>query len=168
MNEWKSVGVYLFIYLFLWVVTLFAKLPSTLNWPFGSLCLVTPKDRQEGHCCLLLLPHWCSFLHNSSITPEVKSQHFWNPAPSWYSECLSIAQQHGELLWDRGGAIFSVALQEQDKPHLFFTPHKDLWEMLTWLCLSVKGTTAASAFFWHSSKIQLFTNLSSLSYSKKG
>lgn len=83
-------------------------------------------------------------------------------------ECLPIAQQHGELLWDGDGAIFSVALQEQGKPHLFFTPHKDLWEMLTWLCLSVKGTTAASALFWHSSlKIQLFTDLSSLSYSKK-
>lgn len=66
-------------------------------------------------------------------------------------ECLSIAQQHGELLWDRGEAIFSVAPQELDKPHLFFTPHKDLWEMLMWSCLPVKGTTAASAFFWHGS-----------------
>lgn len=66
-------------------------------------------------------------------------------------EYLSIAQQHGKLLWDRGGAIFSVVLKELDKPHLFFTLHKDLWEMLTWLCLPVKGTTAPSAFFWHSS-----------------
>lgn len=76
---------------------------------------------------------------------------------------------HCTTAWDRGGAIFSAALQELDKPHLFFTPQKDLWEMLTWLCLSVKGARAASAFFFLAQlfKIQQFTDLSSLSYSKK-